>query len=60
MDKGLFGLINYENTPLGLTEEDGLISALAKGCGRGVLEYSTLFGGLILVAGVIDKIMDNK
>lgn len=60
MDKGLFGLINYENTPLGLTEEDGLISVFAKGCGRGVLEYSTLFGGLILVAGVISKIMDNK
>lgn len=60
MDKGLFGLINYTDTPLGLTEEDGLISAFAKGCGRGAIEYSTLFGGLILVAGVIGKIMDSK
>lgn len=60
MDKGLFGLINYADTPLGLTEEDGIISSFAKGCGRGAIEYSTLFGGLILVAGVIGKIIDSK
>lgn len=59
MQKGLFGMINYEGTPLGLTEEDGLISSFAKGCGRGAIEYSTLLGGLILVAGVIGKIMDK-
>lgn len=60
MNKGFFGLINYEDTPLGLTEDDGIVSAFLKGCGRGGLEYSTIFGGLVIVAGVIGKIMEDK
>ena len=60
MNKGFFGLINYEHTPLGLTEDDGIVSAFLKGCGRGGLEYSTIVGGLVIVAGVIGKIMEDK
>lgn len=59
-NKGFFGLINYEDTPLGHTTEDGMVSSFLKGCGRGVLEYSTIVGGLVIVAGVIGKIMEDK
>lgn len=58
MDKneGLFGIVNYQNTPLEVKSDNTFGIAMLKGSGRAVIDCSILFGGFCLIASGIDFI----
>lgn len=55
-NKGLFGLVNYEDTPLEIKNDDTFCITMLKGSGRAVIEGAALFGTFCLVASGVDFI----
>lgn len=55
-NEGLFGLVNYKDTPLEYNHNDKFGIAMLKGSGRAVIDCSILFGGFCLIASGIDFI----
>lgn len=55
-NKGLFGLVNYENTPLEHNHKDTFGIAMAKGTGRALIDCTVLFGTFCLVASGVNFI----
>lgn len=49
-NKGLFGLVNYQNTPLEVKNDDTFGIAMLKGSGRAVIDCTVLFGSFCLIA----------
>lgn len=55
-NEGLFGLLNYENTPLEHNDSDTFGKAMAKGSGRAFIDCSTIFGAFCLIASGVNFI----
>lgn len=50
INKGLFGLYNFEDTVLEVTPEDSLIKGCVKGAAQGVVNGTVIVGGLCIIA----------
>lgn len=55
-NKGLFGMVNYKDTPLERNHNDTFGIAMAKGTGRALIDCTVLFGAFCLVASGVDFI----
>ena len=49
INKGLFGLYNYGDTKLEVTDEDGYIKACLKGAAQGIIDGAFIVGGLAII-----------
>ena len=55
-NEGLFGLVNYKDTPLEYNHNDKFGIAMLKGSGRAFVDVSILLGAFCFVATGIDFI----
>lgn len=50
INKGLFGLYNYEGTKLEVKPEDGFVKGCLKGAAQGMVDGTVIVGGLCIIA----------
>lgn len=50
INKGLFGLYNFEDTILEFTPEDGLIKGCVKGAAQGTINGTVVVGTAFIIA----------
>jgi len=50
INKGLFGLYNFEDTILEVTPEDSIIKGCVKGAAQGTINGTVIIGGLCIIA----------
>lgn len=50
LNKGLFGLYNFEDTVLEVTPEDGLIQGCVKGAAQGTINGTVIVGAVVIIA----------
>ena len=50
INKGLFGLYNFEDTILEVTPEDGLIKGCVKGVAQGTINGTVIVGAAVIIA----------
>lgn len=50
INKGLFGLYNYEGTKLEVKDEDSLAKGCLKGLAQGMVNGTVIIGGLYIIA----------
>lgn len=50
INKGLFGLYNYEGTKLEVKPEDSLVKGCLKGLAQGMVDGTVIVGGLCIIA----------
>ena len=50
INKGLFGLYNYEGTKLEVKPEDSLAKGCLKGFAQGMVDGTVIVGGLCIIA----------
>lgn len=49
-NKGLFGLYNFEDTILEVTEDDSFVKGCLKGAAKGTINATVIVGGIVIVA----------
>lgn len=50
INKGLFGLYNFEDTVLEVTPEDSLIKGCVKGAAQGTINGTVIVGAAVIIA----------
>lgn len=50
INKGLFGLYNFEDTILEVTPEDSLIKGCVKGAAQGTINGTVIVGAAVIIA----------
>lgn len=50
INKGLFGLYNYEGTKLEVKPEDSFVKGCLKGAAQGMVDGTVIVGGLCIIA----------
>lgn len=50
INKGLFGLYNFEDTILEVTDEDSLIKGCVKGAAQGMVNGTVVVGAAVIIA----------
>ena len=50
INKGLFGLYNFEDTVLEVTPEDSLIKGCVKGAAQGTINGTVIIGAAVIIA----------
>lgn len=50
INKGLFGLYNFEDTILEVTPEDGIIKGCVKGAAQGTINGTVVVGTAVIIA----------
>lgn len=50
-NKGIFGLVNYEDTPLEVKFTDGTLSIVVKSLAQGVVDGTLMIGAICVVSG---------
>lgn len=51
-NKGIFGLVNYENTPLEVKYTDGAVGITVKSLAQGVIDGALMIGSIAVVNGI--------
>ena len=49
--KGIFGLVNYEDTPLEVKFTDGTLGIIVKSLAQGVVDGTLMIGAVAVVSG---------
>lgn len=50
INKGLFGLYNFEDTILEVTPEDSIIKGCVKGAAQGTINGTVVVGAVVIIA----------
>lgn len=50
-NKGIFGLVNYEDTPLEVKFTDGTLGIVVKSLAQGVVDGTLMIGAIAVVSG---------
>nr|DAP83445.1 MAG TPA: hypothetical protein [Caudoviricetes sp.] len=50
INKGLFGLYNFEDTILEVTPEDSIIKGCVKGAAQGTINGTVIIGAAVIIA----------
>lgn len=50
-NKGIFGLVNYEDTPLEVKFTDGTLGIVVKSLAQGVVDGTLMIGAICVVSG---------
>lgn len=50
INKGLFGLYNFEDTALEVTPEDSIIKGCVKGAAQGTINGTVIVGAAVIIA----------
>ena len=50
-NKGIFGLVNYEDTPFEVKYSDGTLGIVVKSLTRGVIDGTLMIGSIAVING---------
>nr|WNL48709.1 hypothetical protein [Caudovirus D_HF5_2C] len=50
-NKGIFGLVNYEDTPFEVKYSDGTVGIIVKSLAQGVIDGTLMIGAVAVVSG---------
>lgn len=59
INKGLFGLYNFEDTILEVTPEDGFVKGCVKGAAQGTINGTVIVGAAVIIAVNVLRFANN-